>query len=672
MLQRRLAREKAARLESEAIAERVTTALHETVQQLTRSSRTARLLGEVAVLANSARTVSEAMAGTLASVCASTGWQVGHALARTDKPNHSLVSLGVWQLADPARFEPFRAATEQMSFPLGTGMPGQVLQSGGLLSVPDLAAANNFPRAAAAALCGLVAGVALPVLVRDETAAVLEFFTTTADPPDDELLQVMSLVGAQLGRVLERDSAEQQLSRKALFDDLTGLANRALLTDRLRTGLEKGHRAQQKVSVVYLDVDDFKSVNDSRGHAAGDQLLTALADRLQDIVRQTDGVFLTAPTTVARLGGDEFALVLDNCPDPTVVAHRVQSDFINRPLPFADAELFVSLSLGTATSSPDCDTPEEILAAANLAMHEAKRTGKARSVPYRPAMKTAARERQTMGEDLHLALRNNEFHLAFQPVVCLSDGKITGAEALLRWPHPVRGPVPPDHFIPRAEETGIIVPLGAWVLGESCRRAATWQADRDSSFTIAVNVSGRQLREPDFVTMVINTLSRSALPPSSLCLELTESILMENDDHVIQRLDQLRDLGISLAIDDFGTGYSSLGALRQLPVDLLKIDRSFVRGLPDDGDAARIARAIVGLGHTLGLRVLAEGVETAEQRDLLRSYGCDEAQGYLFGRPQPAEEFTAQLNGPALIPLSRPKVTCAQVAAVPGRSATQD
>lgn len=339
MLQRRLARERAARLESEAIAERVTATLHETVQQLTRSSRTARLLGEVAVLANSARTVSEAMAGTLASVCASTGWQVGHALARTDKPNHGLVSLGVWQLVDPARFEPFRAATEQMSFPLGTGMPGQVLQSGGLLSVPDLAAATNFPRAAAAALCGLVAGVALPVLVRDETASVLEFFTTTADPPDDDLLQVMSLVGAQLGRVLERDSADQQLSRQALFDDLTGLANRALLTDRLRTGLEKGHRSQQKVSVVYLDVDDFKSVNDSRGHAAGDQLLTALADRLQDIVRQTDGVFLTAPTTVARLGGDEFALVLDNCPDPTVVAHRVQSAFINRPLPFADAEL---------------------------------------------------------------------------------------------------------------------------------------------------------------------------------------------------------------------------------------------------------------------------------------------------------------------------------------------
>ena len=644
-LERRLARERAARLEAESIAERVTSDLYETVQLLTRSTKVAELLGEVAVQANEAESAADALQGVLRSVCGYTGWPVGHAYVLAKGEPDELVSSGVWQTDDEARFREFLDIAARTSFRRGEGLPGRTLATNAPAWITDLTEDTNFPRVAAARACGLAAAFAAPVLIRSDTVAVLEFFATTIHPPDDNLLRVVGFVGAQLGRVLEREAAEERLTRQALYDGLTGLPNRMLLMDRLQSSLSRAARGGRDVHVLYLDVDDFKAINDSGGHAEGDAVLAALGTRLQDCVRSGDSVGRVSHDTVARLGGDEFAVVLEECARPDVVAERIRL-LLREPLRVADHEVFVQLSMGSIVVAAGADppAPESVLAAANVAMHEAKREGKARHVQYQPRMHDEARRRHVLGEELRQGLANDDFSLVYQPVIDLRSGTVTGAEALVRWQHPVRGLVRPDEFIRRAEETGLIVGLGTWVLTEACRQAVRWRSAGASDFTMAVNVSGRQLREPDFVAVVRSVLEDTGLAPDSLCLEMTESIVMERDDRAIAMLTELRADGVHLGIDDFGTGYSSLAALRQLPVNLLKIDRSFISSLPEDDDAGTIAWAVVRLGHTLGLPVLAEGVETEAQREALLRFGCDQAQGYLFGRPMPAADFAGVLS----------------------------
>jgi diguanylate cyclase (GGDEF)-like protein len=641
-LRRRLARERAARLEAEAIAERVTSELYETVQQLTRSTKVAELLGSVAVQANEAGSARDAVAGALASVCSYTGWPLGHAFVLAPDDPHLLVSMDV--VHAPTGFEDFLADTAGSRFRAGEGLPGRTLQDGRPAWITDLQAEENFPRRASAQACGLRAAFAAPVLIRSDVVAVLEFFAPGIHPPDENLLRVVSFVGAQLGRVLERDRAEERLTRQALYDELTGLPNRVLLMDRLQGSLARARRSHRTVHVLYLDIDDFKSINDSRGHTEGDAVLAALAHRLQDTLRAADSVGRASHDTIARLGGDEFAIVLEDCPVPEAVAGRIQ-ELLRTPLQLVDHEVFVSVSIGSmVTDGSEGDSaPEAVLAAANVAMHVAKRSGKSRHTVFEPRMQDEARRRHVLGDQLRYALERGEFTLVYQPVVDLDTGAVTGAEALVRWQHPERGTVGPDDFISRAEETGLVVGMGTWVLNEACSRAAAWRRAGATGFSMAVNVSGRQLKEPDFVAVVRSALARTDLDPSALCLEMTESILMERDDVAISMLTELRAEGVHLAIDDFGTGYSSLGALRRLPVDLLKIDRSFISSLPEDDDAGTIAWAVVRLGHTLGLPVLAEGVETEEQRAALRRFGCDQAQGYLFGRPMAAEQLEAGL-----------------------------
>ncbi len=433
--------------------------------------------------------------------------------------------------------------------------------------------------------------------------------------------------------------ANERLTRLALYDRLTGLPNRVLLTERLGHSLARSRQREARFDLMCLGVDDFRIINDSAGHAAGDQVLTALAPLLGQAVRHAGLPQRSPGRMLARLGGDEFAIVMDEG-DPRVLAECIH-ELLQQPLQLPDDQVFISVSVGNVQVGPARTdvTPEVLLTEANIAMHEAKRGGKARFVSFEPHMHEAARRRHRLGHELHRALAEDEFVVHYQPVVDLTSGQVIGAEALVRWQHPTRGLVGPDNFISRAEETGLIVPLGAWVLRQACVEAVTWQRETGRALTVAVNVSGRQLREPDFAMTVRATLEETGLSPALLCLEMTESILMERDDDGLDMLLALRQEGVHLAIDDFGTGYSSLAALRRLPVDQLKIDRSFVAGLPADEDAATIVWAIVHLGHTLGLKVLAEGVETAEQRaDLLR-FGCDEGQGFLFGRGIPAREM---------------------------------
>jgi diguanylate cyclase (GGDEF)-like protein/PAS domain S-box-containing protein len=615
--------------------------------ELTRASKLAALLTDVAVHANQAGNFADAVDNAIASVCTYMGWPVGHALVLSPDNPKTLVSLGVWHLAEPHRFARFRETSEQVCHLTGQGLPGRTLETGQPVWIRDLNADDTFDSTSSTS-CGLAAGFALPILVGTDTVGVLEFFGSDVQEPDETLLGIGSLVGSQLGRVIEREAAEKRLTHQALYDALTGLPNRALLMSRLREGLARAKRNGTRIDVLYLDVDDFKVINDSRGHAAGDEVLSALSIRLGDTVRAGDTLGRLAPSVVARLGGDEFALVLEDCGAPEAVAERL-GGLLREPLQLSDSEAFVSVSIGSARAlTPGTGTSaEEVLAAANLAMHEAKRAGKGHHVAFDPAMQEKARRRHELGDELHRAVENREFELHYQPIVAMDDGRVVGAEALIRWRHPVRGLVPPNDFIQRAEETGLIVPIGTWVVREACRRAAQWRATAGVDLTIAVNVSGRQLRQSqrhDFVSTVRHALKDAQLEPQRLCLEVTESVLMERAEDAIAMLTELRRDGVEVAIDDFGTGYSSLGALRRLPVNVVKIDRSFVTQLPQDDKDASIAWTIVQLAHRLGMTVVAEGVETAGQHEVLRGNGCDRAQGYLFSRPLDADTFAMALQ----------------------------
>ncbi|MHB1223389.1 MAG: putative bifunctional diguanylate cyclase/phosphodiesterase [Gemmatimonadaceae bacterium] len=442
--------------------------------------------------------------------------------------------------------------------------------------------------------------------------------------------------------VTERTALEQQLVHQAFHDPLTGLANRALFRDRVEHTLAREERRREGVAVLFLDLDDFKIVNDSLGHGEGDNLLRLVAERLLNATRGCD--------TVARLGGDEFAILVENArgdDDAVRVAERVQAAF-RIPFNLVAKPVVVSASIGIATARPE-DGPEELLRSADVAMYRAKSGGQGGYELFVPEMHAAVMDRMELEADLRGALEREEFHIVYQPIVELDGGRVAGAEALVRWEHPTRGLIPPLDFIPLAESTGLIVPLGRWVLAQACRQGASWQEGRGERppMTLTVNISGRQLERPEFVDEVADALAISGLPPGCLVLEITESVIVQNSRVTLERLHALKALDVRLAIDDFGTGYSSLAYLQQFPVDILKIDKSFVDNVARGGSDAALARTILALGEMLSLHCVAEGVEESAQSDQLRELGCSLGQGYLFARPLHASAMTALLADPA-------------------------
>ncbi|RMT90856.1 hypothetical protein ALP39_02771 [Pseudomonas marginalis pv. marginalis] len=446
--------------------------------------------------------------------------------------------------------------------------------------------------------------------------------------------------------ISERKASEQRIHRLAYYDALTHLPNRTLFQDRLHTALQSAERQKSWVVLMFLDLDRFKPINDSLGHAAGDRMLKEMATRLLGCVAEDD--------TVARMGGDEFTLLLQ----PRVsremalnraihVAEQILASLV-KPFVLEGREFFVTASIGIALSPQDGNELSQLMKNADTAMYHAKERGKNNFQFYQADMNASALERLELESDLRHALEQNEFVLYYQPQFSGDGKRLTGAEALLRWRHPRRGLVPPGDFIPVLEELGLVVDVGDWVISEACRQLKTWHLNKVRVPKVSVNISARQFSDGQLGTRIATILKDTGLPPACLELELTESILMREVNEAMHILDSLKNLGLSIAVDDFGTGYSSLNYLKQFPIDVLKIDRTFVDGLPSGEQDAQIARAIIAMAHSLNLAVIAEGVETHEQLDFLREHGCDEVQGYLFGRPMPANRFEVQFSNDAL------------------------
>jgi diguanylate cyclase (GGDEF)-like protein len=453
------------------------------------------------------------------------------------------------------------------------------------------------------------------------------------------------------------DAKTFQALNKASHDQVTGLVSRSLFMEQLQRGLSVASRAGDRLGLLFVDLDGFKLVNDSLGHAAGDAVLAEVGARLRACVRTTD--------TVARLGGDEFGVLLagfETDDEVIAVANRVL-DQVSRPFDLTGQDVFIGASVGVTFSTPASPDADALVRDADLAMYLAKRTGKGRYEVFRPEMQEDFEKTLNLATDLRLAVEREEFIVHYQPICTLADGELTGLEALVRWRHPTRGMVAPMDFIPAAEETGLIIPIGHWVLREACRSTSAWNQRRALAglpeLTIHVNVSTRQLRD-DTAEMVADALRETGLTPSRLVLEITESHLALDLTQVCHQLHRFKELGVGLAIDDFGTGYSSLLALRQFPIDTIKVDKSFVADLDSGGDRSDLTRAIVQMGRTLRREVIAEGVESESQRWALLDCGCRLGQGYLFAEPMDHAAATALVLdartavGPAVLVAGRP------------------
>ncbi|MGE5468893.1 MAG: putative bifunctional diguanylate cyclase/phosphodiesterase, partial [Ignavibacteria bacterium] len=438
--------------------------------------------------------------------------------------------------------------------------------------------------------------------------------------------------------ITERKQNEERLAHMANHDALTGLPNRHLLLDRLRNAIALSQRSDEVIGLLFLDIDNFKWINDSLGHASGDRLLMAVAERLTGMVRASD--------TVARLGGDEFVVLLTQTGSDLEIAQIAEKVIacVARPLDLFGHEFHVTTSMGISSYPNDAQDAESLLKHADTAMYAAKNAGKNQYRYFDPAMNRAALERVELEQELRQAIKRNEFELHYQPKYCASRDSICGAEALIRWHHPKLGLVSPARFIPLAEETSLIIDIGEWAIRSACEQVVAWQRAGFNPRRIAVNLSAIQLESDSFVPAVERILKETGAPVDSLEFELTESMVLRHPERSVATLERLRRLGIRLALDDFGTGYSSLSYLKRLPVDVLKVDRSFIEGVPTSADDCQIVQMIIALAKSVHLEVVAEGIETPAQRDFLIELGCDFLQGYLIAKPMPAQQLTELLT----------------------------
>ena len=545
-------------------------------------------------------------------------------------PHHE----GSLQLAAHHGFDTLEAAQLE-PVAIGDGAAGRAVAGGQLVVMHDYA--QNPGALPSFRACGTQAAMAAPL--REGSRVVGSLNIATRRPGRRYSANEQQLLATYAEHASVAVAAARRLDEavhRAFHDTLTGLPNRGLFLDRLALTARRAERPKSTVAVLFMDLDGFKRVNDDLGHQAGDQVLIEVAHRLARCLRPAD--------TAARFGGDEFAVRLDGLAsesDAALVASRIMGA-LSEPLVLHGRRVSLSASIGIALRH--C-AEDDLMRNADLAMYRAKSRGKNRYAVFTPSMHAVIVERVRLESELQLALERHEFTLRYQPIVAIADGALAGAEALIRWNHPERGLLPPDAFIPTAEDSGLIAPIGRWVLNEACRQAVIWQEslERPSPLAVSVNLSVTQLYQPGAVYEVAEALERSGLDPASLIIEITETLLMNDVELIARTLDGLKRLGVQLAVDDFGTGYSSLQYLRRFPIDILKIAKSFVDGIAESGESA-LAQAIVDLGQSLALRVIAEGIETPEQVTRLHEMGCTWGQGYHFARPLDAATIAELLE----------------------------
>ena len=649
LLRRRLDRETRIRRKAEEIAE-------QGLRDLYHKQRELEFLSQITKMANQAGSAREVLASALEYICRFIEWPAAHAhIVGGERLARRMWPSNIWY-ADPALdVASLQTATAEYVFTKGEGLPGQVWDSAGPVWLDDLKDRSNFPRSESALAAGMRSAFAVPLLIGSEVAAALEFFGPNPTPEDPALLDMLGKAGTQLGRVIERDHANARLL-DPMHDALTGLPSRRFFLRNVEQAIrEHALDHQRGFCVLFINLDQFKLVNDSLGHAAGDVLLQQVGARLKASLEEGDLAGTareeSLPQLISRLGGDEFAMLLPDIPDAKdalAVADRIHRLLCN-PFRVEGHEVVIEASIGIAMSSSENRSADEMVRHADLAMHRAKARGTARSEIFEGSLQDFATRRMTLHNELRAAVNNETFELHYQPVVSLADGEILGVEALVRWrtsPTTLRYP---DEFIFAAEETGLIVPLGAWVLREACQAASRWSALRNDKppVTVAVNVSPRQFAQPDLVDRVRAIIVETGIRPELLTLEVTESMTMGDADRAAAVLNQLRDLGVRISIDDFGTGFSCLSYLHRLPLQVLKIDRSFIARMETHMESLEIVNTILVLARSLGLKVVAEGAETAEEVHRLRSLGCDSYQGFYFSPPVTEEQLLELLDASA-------------------------
>jgi len=605
-----------------------------------------RLTQEISAIANGATRASDAMQHCLERLCTFMGWPVGHVYLIA--ANGSLEATPIWHLEDAEHFAPFRAVTEHTVYRPGSGLPGRSAAWQRALWMRDLSADASSMRGAAADAAGLRAGLGLPLVVEGQTVAVLEFYARDRAEPDPITLAMLEHAATQIGRVIERERANGRIRSLAFYDSLTGLPNRQHFHHELERALEQARRKARPLALLFIDIDRFKKVNDSLGHSVGDGLLREVAVRFRNSLRISDRVARAHEDSdpLSRLGGDEFTVLLPEIHHPqdaALVARRMLGA-LAEAICVDGNEIPASASIGIAIHPGDGADADSLLRSADAAMYSAKEHGRNAFRFFDASMNASGLRRLHVEGLLRRALDHDGLRLHYQPIWDARSRRIVGAEALLRMAIEGEGPVSPEEFIAVAEESELIVELGEWVLRSACRQTREWTAERSAPFRIAVNLSGRHLSRSGAVALVKRALRETGLRPEQLGIEITESTIMQDDELTNSALARLAGMGVGLALDDFGTGYSSLSYLRRFPLDRVKIDRSFVREIPDNADDGALTAAIIAMAHGLRLDVVAEGVETEAQLRFLTERGCDMVQGYLLGRPMPANAFGRLLD----------------------------
>ena len=551
------------------------------------------------------------------------------------EPNAMKLRPVAWNGSNEGYLDEVGAALENVTD--DTGIGGQALREKGAIVVNDIETDERVVFKQEAALRGYRSLIALPLLVEDNVVAVFVMYSAEADIFDHEELALLGTLAGDVSFALEYIEKDERLNYLAYYDVLTDLPNRNLLNDRLAQAISHCKRVGRMAAVAFIDLDHFKLINDSLGHSAGDHLLKVVGKRLASCMRDGD--------TLARLGGDEFVMVLPDQMDVETVMHVMQRTLasISEPISAGDREFNTACSIGIALYPQDGADAETLLKNADAAMYRAKESGRNTFQFYAKEMNATINERLMMEGKLRRAIEREELCLNYQPQIDLATGKIIGAEALVRWRNADIGAVSPDKFIPLAEETDLILSIGEWVMRKACTQNKEWFDAGLPPIKVSVNVSARQLSQINLPEMTARILRDTGLESQYLGLEVTESVVMQNVEAVIATMGELRAMGVELSIDDFGTGYSSLAYLKRFPVSRLKIDQSFVRDIATDPDDAAITQAVVSLGHSLGLKVIAEGVETEEQLEFLRKRGCDEAQGNYYSKAVDADRVRALL-----------------------------